>query len=179
MLYVCSNTRCGWRRKMKAFLALNASGPCICAQCQAWFCGACLCCGSLVGLAACQGGPVQWWGSIAARLWRGSSLHLDFFFFRTSSTSTSRRILYTRNTAAGPHTPLPIYFDISKSRSVIPVASLRNHQATMATTQIKVVFATQNADLQLPEEKRQLVVPSGPVSPMLPPPLAPCPPLLT
>lgn len=31
----------------------------------------------------------------------------------------------------------------------------------MATTQVKVVFATQNPEIQLPEEKRQLVVPSG------------------
>lgn len=31
----------------------------------------------------------------------------------------------------------------------------------MAATQVKVVFATQNPEIQLPEEKRQLVVPSG------------------
>lgn len=43
----------------------------------------------------------------------------------------------------------------------------------MAATQVKVVFATQNAEIQLPEEKRQLVVPSGSFPPPLPCPFIP------
>ena len=144
MLYVCSNTRCGWRHEMDLFFYFSRLSSCVCVV---MFKVTRACAGASYyhggGGGATRRSPagpsagqprssVQWWGPLAARLRRGSaSLQLIFYiFFCCDLNFRLRRIAPTDSfpppSSANPSLhPFVSDFDSALLDRIVPPASIR------------------------------------------------------